>query len=163
MKRKPVVFLLSLSVFIHCSITYAQSSELKHFPKGSSPQEVGKRVAIRFITSPHPNFGRPTLPSVITYPEVCTWYGALAFAKESRDNALLEALARRFEPLFGVDTALVPKPDHVDHTVFGAVPLELYQQTKDPRYLEMGKRMADKQWGTPEGPHVKPEGLVYYN
>ncbi|SDH17213.1 glycoside hydrolase family 88/105 protein [Chitinophaga filiformis] len=162
MKRKPAGILLSMTVLVHCSVAYSQSAALKHFPKDSSPQEVGKRVANRFIASPHPNFGRSTPPSVITYPEVCAWYGALAFAKESKDNTLTIKLAERFEPLFAADTALVPKPDHVDHTVFGSVPLELYQQTKDPRYLEMGKRIADKQWGTPEGPHVKPEGLAAY-
>jgi len=161
MKRKRVTMLVLMTAFIHCSIAYSQSGDLKQFPKGSSPEEVGKRVAARFLASPHPNFGRPTPPSVITYPEVCAWYGALAFAKESKDKALANDLAKRFEPLFGADTGLVPKPDHVDHSVFGAVPLELYQQQKDPRYLALGKKIADKQWGTPEGPHVKPESAVY--
>jgi rhamnogalacturonyl hydrolase YesR len=163
MKRKRVTMLVFITAFIHCSIAYSQSGVLKQFPKGGSPEEVGKRVAARFLASPHPNFGRPTPPSVITYPEVCAWYGALAFAKESKDKTLANDLAKRFEPLFGADTGLVPKPDHVDHSVFGAVPLELYQQQKDPRYLELGKKIADKQWGTPEGPHVKPASLVYYN
>ncbi|HJT73856.1 MAG TPA: hypothetical protein VJ720_07550, partial [Chitinophaga sp.] len=159
MKRKPTAMLLLIPVFIHCSMAYAQ---LKNFPQNSSPEEVGKRVVARFFASPHPNFGRPTPPSVITYPEVCTWYGALAFVKENKDKTLTAKLAERFEPLFSTDTGLVPEPDHVDHTVFGAVPLELYQQLKDPRYLEMGKRIADKQWGSPEGPHVKPASFVYY-
>jgi len=161
MKRKRVTMLVVITAFIHCSIAYSQSGDLKQFPKGSSPEEVGKRVTARFLASPHPNFGRPTPPSVITYPEVCAWYGALAFAKESRDKALANDLAKRFEPLLGADSGLVPKADHVDHSVFGAVPLELYQQQKDPRYLAMGKKIADKQWGTPEGPHVKPESQGY--
>ena len=161
MKRKPTGMLLIMTVFIHCT-AFSQSNVLKRFPKDSSPEEVGKRVAARFLASPHPNFGRPKPPSVITYPEVCAWYGALIFAKESRDKTLTDKLAQRFEPLFGVDTGLVPKADHVDHTVFGAVPLELYQQKKDARYLEMGKTIADKQWGTPEGPHVKPASFDYY-
>jgi rhamnogalacturonyl hydrolase YesR len=162
MKRKPTGVLLIVTVFIHCSMAYSQSNVLKRFPKDSSPEQVGKRVAARFLASPHPNFGRPKPPSVITYPEVCAWYGALAFAKESRDKALTDKLAQRFEPLFGTDSGLVPKADHVDHTVFGSVPLELYQQKKDARYLEMGKTIADKQWGTPEGPHVKPASFDYY-
>jgi hypothetical protein len=29
---------------------------------------------------------------------------------------------------------LLPLPNHVDNTVFGAVPLELYMQTRDIRY-----------------------------
>lgn len=161
MKRKPTGMLLIMTVFIHC-MAYSQSNVLKRFPKDSSPQEVGKRVAARFLASPHPNFGRPKPPSVITYPEVCAWYGALIFAKESGDKTLTDKLAQRFEPLFGVDSGLVPKADHVDHTVFGAVPLELYQQKKDARYLAMGKTIADKQWGSPEGPHVKPASFDYY-
>ncbi|MBC9912349.1 glycoside hydrolase family 88 protein [Chitinophaga varians] len=136
-------------------------ADLTHFPKGSTPKEIGKRVADRFVATPHPNFGKPTPPKTITYPEVCAWYGALTFARESGDKALAGQLAQRFEPFFTTEASLVPKADHVDHTVFGAVPLELYMQTKDKRYLEMGKTIADKQWGTPEGPHVKPESQGY--
>lgn len=140
-------------------------NDAQHFgnwPQGASPQEVGKRVAERFIASPHPNFGRPTPPSRISYPEICTWYGALTFAKESGDKKLTEQLAARFEPLFTTEASLVPLPDHVDHTVFGSIPFELYMQTKQQRYLDMGKHFADKQWGPPEGPRVKPESHVYY-
>jgi unsaturated rhamnogalacturonyl hydrolase len=36
-------------------------------------------------------------------------------------------------------------------------------QTKDKRYLEVGQRIADKQWGPPEGPRVKPESHEFYN
>src|SRR5581483_10648326 len=46
-------------------------------------------------------------------------------------------------------------PVHVDNTVFGAVPLEIYIQTKKQKYLDMGKTMADKQWENPT-----PEGLT---
>lgn len=153
-------------IYFSMGIGFAQSSReneyLAQWPKGCSPEEVGKRVADHFVLTPHPNFGRPNPPKVITYPEVCTWYGALTFARESRDKKLTAKLSERFEPLFGVDSSLVPIPDHVDYTVFGAVPLELYMQTKQQKYLEMGKRIADKQWGPPEGPRVKPESHLFY-
>jgi rhamnogalacturonyl hydrolase YesR len=100
---------------------------------------------------------------VITYPETCTWYGALTFAKETKDEALKKQLIQRFEPLLGARDTLIPVPDHVDYTVFGSVPLELYLQTKDVRYLTLGKGIADKQWGPPEGKRVKPESHVFYN
>jgi unsaturated rhamnogalacturonyl hydrolase len=137
--------------------------EFQNWPKGSSPTEIGKRVADRFIVTPHTNFNRPTPPARISYPETCTWYGALTFAKQTGDKKLVEQLALRFQPLFGSRDTLVPKADHVDHTVFGAVPLELYMQTKEQRYLTLGKTMADKQWGVPEGPRVKAESWHYYN
>jgi hypothetical protein len=35
---------------------------------------------------------------------------------------------------------------HVDHTIFGIVPLAIYMQTQDKRYLEIGKMQADRQW-----------------
>lgn len=139
-----------------------EETDLKNWPKGSSPKEIGKKVAELFVITPHPNFGRPTPPARISYPEICAWYGSLTFAKVSKDKELTKKLAARFEPLFTTEDTLVPVPDHVDHTVFGAVPLELYMQTKEQRYLDMGKRFADKQWGAPEGPRVKPESHVYY-
>jgi unsaturated rhamnogalacturonyl hydrolase len=133
------------------------------WPAGTSPREVGKRVAEHFVVTPHTNFGRATPPKVITYPETCTWYGALTFAKQTGDKELTKKLAQRFEPLFGARDTLIPKPDHVDYTVFGSVPLELYMQTKDKRYLQVGQGIADKQWGPPEGPRVKPESHEFYN
>jgi hypothetical protein len=30
----------------------------------------------------------------------------------------------------------------VDHNIFGIVPLELYIRTKDPKYLELGRKLA---------------------
>ena len=162
MKHIVSIALLTISI-----ITGAQSSikvsEFTNWPKGSSPKEIGKRVADHFIETPHTNFNRTTPPRTITYPETCTWYGALAFAKVTNDKKLVEQLAKRFEPLFGSRDTLIPKPDHVDLTVFGSVPLELYMQTKDDRYLKLGKHIADKQWGPPEGPRVKPESHWYHN
>jgi rhamnogalacturonyl hydrolase YesR len=81
----------------------------------------------------------------------------------SKSEALTQKLAQRFEPLFGVEAPMIPVPDHVDYAVFGAVPLELYMQTKDQRYLTMGQQIADKQWGPPEGPRVKPESKEFYD
>jgi unsaturated rhamnogalacturonyl hydrolase len=155
---------LTFSIAFPC-IVFAQmkNDDLKNFPKGSTPQEIGKRVAARFVSLPHANFGRPVPPRVITYPETCTWYGALTFSKLTGDEELKKQLVQRFEPLFGSRDTLIPKPDHVDYAVFGSVPLELYMQTKDQKYLTLGKMIADKQWGPPEGPRVKPESWDFYN
>jgi rhamnogalacturonyl hydrolase YesR len=100
---------------------------------------------------------------VITYPESCTWYGALNFAKLTNDRSLKDRLVQRFEPLFGSRDTLIPTPDHVDYTVFGAVPFELYIQTKEKKYLDLGKRFADKQWGPPEGKRVNAESRRFYD
>jgi len=118
--------------------------------KGSSPLEIGTRVANRFVATPHGNFGRTERPKSIVYPETCTWYGALTFARLSKDAALTKKLVARFEPLFGPEAHLIPTADHVDPSVFGAVPFELYIQTQDARYLPISKTIADRQWAPPE-------------
>ncbi len=132
------------------------------WPKGAAPDEVGLRLAERFLAQPHSQYGRFTrTPKQITYPDVCTWYGALCFAKETHNAGLAGRLAQRFEPLFGAEAALLPVPNHVDNSVFGAVPFELYLQTKDPRYLELGKRYADAQWAPAQGKDDTPEALAF--
>lgn len=128
------------------------------WPTGVSPEAVGRRVAERFLSQPHSQYGRMgRTPKQITYPDVCTWYGALAFAEATHDAGLAARLAQRFEPLFGADARLVPVPNHVDNSVFGALPFELYRQTREPRYLALGKTFADAQWAPARGKDDTPE------
>jgi len=152
---------LVLSALILAGCTAVCISKPAHsfgdWPAGASPVEVGNRVADRFLSQPHSQFGRPGKPTHITYPDVCTWYGGLMFAKASGNKQLASRLARRFEPLFGPEARLIPQPDHVDNNVFGALPLELYQQTGEPRYLALGLPFADTQWAMPTNRHNTPE------
>src|ERR1700737_3913451 len=109
-------------VAVGSGVAGAQSSGEDYFsnwPAGLSPQEVGKRVAEHFVTSPH-QYG-PT----IHYSEVATWYGALTFASLTHDDALRTALIHKFEPLTpgGAEAARIPVRHHVDDSIFGVVPL----------------------------------------
>jgi unsaturated rhamnogalacturonyl hydrolase len=154
-----------LAIISGCSSQSSTQSANDYFgswPEGKSPQEIGKLVAEHFIATPHPNFNRKNPPRYITYPEVCAWFGALKFAQATNDDKLLDELKDRFEPLFGSADTLLPVPDHVDYTVFGSVPLELFVQTKDKRYLKLGLSYADKQWGPPEGPRVTDNSQKFY-
>jgi unsaturated rhamnogalacturonyl hydrolase len=116
------------------------------WPTGASPLEVGRRVAANFVPRPHMLYPPD---QVLHYAEVCTWLGALRFARVTRDAALTERLVSRFEPLLGPESNLVPRPLNVDFAVFGAVPLELFIQLRQPRYLELGRGFADRQWEAP--------------
>jgi len=120
------------------------------WPAATSPQDVGKRIAEHFVTSPHAD------PEHIVYQEVCTWYGALTFAKLSGDKALTSELIQRFNPLLSAPgSALVSDKRHVDFSMFGSLPLEIYIETKDPKYLGLGKTFADAEWENPQ-----PDGLT---
>lgn len=127
--------------------------DLSNWPAGKSPQEIGTRVVEKFLKTPHSLYGntRPaTPPRQITYPDVCTWLGGMWFAEATKNDLLFKRLEKRFDPLFGSEKHLLPKPNHVDNNVFGAVPLELYQRTGNKQYLDLGLNYADSQWLLPE-------------
>ena len=66
----------------------SQSKYFKNWPAGTSPQEVGKRVAENFAARKFEfeqmvksgGVEKPKRQFVI-YPEVCAWYGALTVAQ----------------------------------------------------------------------------------
>ena len=121
-----------------------------NWPAGTSPEEVGKRVAAHFVTSPHQNTQH------IIYPEVCTWYGALTFAHLAKDQPLLDSVIRRFDPLLLPENAgMIERTPHVDFSIFGAVPLQIYMENHDKKYFDLGIWFADRQWANP-----RPDGLT---
>ncbi|HZP18506.1 MAG TPA: glycoside hydrolase family 88 protein [Terriglobales bacterium] len=139
-----------LLILVFALRSQAQQKYFTNWPAGVSPAEVGKRVAEHFVVSPHFD------PEKITYPEVCTWYGALTFARLSHDQELSARLIKRFEPLLSAPgSALIHRERHVDFSMFGSLPLEIYLESKDPRYLDLGKSFADTQWENPA-----PDGLT---
>jgi len=127
--------------------------DLKHFPKGKTPLEIGTRIAEKYLKTPHSRYGntRPaTPPTQITYPDVCTWLGGMWFAEVTGNDQLFSRFEFRFAPLFDKEAHLLPKANHVDNNVFGSVPLELYLKTKQQKYLDLGLKYADEQWMVPE-------------
>jgi len=146
---------ISLFFFI-CVVFFANAktkeSDLNHWPKGKSPQEIGMRISEKFLNTPHSQYGNThpdVTPTQITYPDVCAWLGGMWFAEVAKNNALFNRFESRFTPLFDAEKNLLPNPNHVDNNVFGAVPLELYLQTKEPKYLDLGLKYADTQWQVP--------------
>ncbi|MDN5287125.1 MAG: glycosyl hydrolase [Mucilaginibacter sp.] len=158
--HKHVLMVILISILVLPGLATAQNKYFRKWPSGKSPLEIGNRVADHFIETPHPNFGSPKPPGSITYPETCAWFGALLFADASGNDALTKKLADRFTPFYGTESKLIPLPDMVDNTVFGAVPLQLYIQTKDRQYLETGIAFADKQWTLPANPKPGQEELA---
>ena len=152
--------LLTTIVF---TVAGKSDGQFKNWPIGTSPEKIGIRVAEHFIASPHGVYTAPGTKPHIPYFEVCTWYGAFGFAQLTQNSSLQTKLIERFSPLFDKDSALLPVPDHVDYTVFGSIPLEIFLQTKEEKYYDMGKLYADKQWGIPEGPRVTAESYTYFN
>ncbi len=146
---------LCFAAILCAALAANAQKEFRNWPAGTSPQEIGKRVTERFLTLPHRLTTNQAEQAYIDYPEAVTWYGGLTFADLAADKDLTTKLIQRFDPLFTDDAKLIPVPKHVDLTVFGAVPLQIYIENKKPKYLDLGRSMADKQWADPT-----PEGLT---
>lgn len=147
MNKKVFIFLWLLPA----QFLVAQKNSLTKFPKGYTPEAVGKLIAYRFVDAKHALHAGKW----IGYPETFYWNGSLKYASLTRDSTLLELLEKRFQPLFTTENALLPIKNHVDLNMFGSLPLELYQITKDKKYWELGIPYADTQWEVPE--NAKPE------
>lgn len=144
-----LLFLGAVMVSGCASAPRAQSDAFRSWPPGKSPEEIGLKVSTNML--PRWIITRP----YVHYAEDSAWVHGLQFAELTGNTELREALIRRFDPFLEPDgMERVSMQRHVDHTIFGIVPLELYIQTGDERYLEIGRLLADRQWEKPT-----PEGL----
>ncbi len=119
---------------------------------GVAPPVIGRRVTERFLGSPHVLWAER---GTLSYAEACVWYGALTFAQLAKEPALGARLGERLEKLASREEQLIPAIDHVDNSVFGIVPLEIYRQTHAARWRNLGLAYADGQWDNPT-----PAGLT---
>jgi rhamnogalacturonyl hydrolase YesR len=142
---KKVLFFVLFSG-LTCNSIRSQIDDLKNFPGGSTPKEIGNRLSERFIPAKHSMYNGKW----IHYAEVCTWYGALRFGEAAGDKRLIRKLKLRFEPFFTNEQSYLPIMNHVDLNMFGCLPLEFYKVSKDKRYFDMGIPYADSQWNVPE-------------
>jgi len=153
MANTPKVLLAALILILMAGCGGSDNHDFTKWPEGSSPREIGLRLAERYLATPHTMYGNitsPDPPVQITYPDVCTWLGSLWFADVTDNTELLNKLEGRFSPLLGEETHLLPPANHVDNNVFGSVPLELFLQTGKKEYLDLGLFYADSQWVLPD-------------
>ncbi len=85
-----ISFVLIIIISIYgCSSSNINTSRDEYFdnwPEGKSPQTIGKLVAEHFIETPHSKINKLNPGKTITYPEACTWFGALKFAEATSDS-----------------------------------------------------------------------------
>ncbi|RXK54557.1 glycosyl hydrolase [Oleiharenicola lentus] len=123
--------------------------EFADWPAGTSPAEVGKRIAENFAAR---NFQwqTETRRRYVIYPEICAWYGSLTVAGLIGDADLRDRLYAKYDILLTPEGAARVSPDaHVDYRIFGVVPLEFSLQGRGDAWRAIGLTYADAQWGNP--------------
>jgi unsaturated rhamnogalacturonyl hydrolase len=149
-----LLVMIGLTIVATSTRALGQSEYFGNWPAGTSPQVIGKRVAENFVARQF-EWAQGKRDFVI-YPEVCAWYGSLTVAQLTHDQDLTARLIQKFDPLL-IDPGKkrISADAHVDFRVFGVVPLELFMQTRDRKYLDIGIGLADKQWDKPT-----PDGIT---
>lgn len=127
----------------------------REWPEGKSPTAVGRKVAENFLPRGHYQEHKD-----FRYPDAIVWFGALKVAHETGDKELAGQLIRRFD-VYQKNPKLVPDKFHVDYTVLGIVPLELYRLTNDPALRKLGMQRADGQWVKPTADGVTSQARYW--
>jgi rhamnogalacturonyl hydrolase YesR len=137
--------------FSACSSTAVQPvASWGSWPAGLEPTTIGTRVVQNLLDRPKLDLSGGGL----TYQETCCGYGAIRFAAAVNNPNLLNQVVARYQGIIASGTRLPPPPNHVDRSVFGILPLELFKNTQDQQYLALGLKYADVQFAT-----LNPAGL----
>ena len=133
------------------------------WPDGTDPQTISRRVTHQFLSTEEDNYhpagyaladGHPQngygWHQCIFYAVVSLWVNALECAHLSGNTELERTLTARFKPYYGAKSDHLPKFKHVDHTIVGALPLEIAILTGDARAKKLGLKYADMQWEKPK-------------
>ena len=144
-------------------------STFKDIPNEISVETIGNRVAEQLLASDPLDYGN-NLPGYqapynygrggkeMNYSVVSLWVNAIEFAHRSHNKKLEKRLIDFFEPFYGERKDKCNRDNHVDFSIFGAIPLEIYLMNGDKRALELGLRYADHQWEDPTGEPGKKVG-----
>jgi len=123
------------------------------FPENKSPEYIGRLVTDDLLSRPDFMMYNTGKVRAVHYAEACAGFGAARLAGFLKDNERLQKLADRYMRV--IDENITNTANHVDANVYGILPLELYRQLKDSRFLDQGLEFADDQWKDP-----LPDGMT---
>ncbi|MBR1575491.1 MAG: glycoside hydrolase family 88 protein [Bacteroidales bacterium] len=132
-------------------------SSFRHLPPEADPVRVGDAIAAQFLSTDPAAYAPEGYDGTfaygwdkyVTYPVLSLWINALEFAHNSGNDSLQTALISCFEPFYGPRKHQRSVNNHVDHSIFGALPLEIFVLTGDERARDLGLSYADRQWSAP--------------
>ncbi|MCG6188609.1 glycoside hydrolase family 88/105 protein [Maribellus maritimus] len=140
-----LLIVMALSVSISLTVK-AQNSNNQNIQVKTDPVEIGKRITDHVAKKKSYRF----------YAMVCTYYGSLIFGDATDDSEITRQMEKGIEPY--VNGKRNYRKGHVDYNVFGIWPFELYRQTGNEKYLQIGKELADHEYK-----NVRKDGLTSYS
>jgi|GEM_PF-644003 len=154
-------FLAGVAVAAACASVHggALTASFEKLPEGTDPGTISRRITDQFLSSrpenykPKGYFGNEGYGwnRSVQYSVVSLWANAIECARLAGDKAREEKLVRLFDDFLPGQplNRCCSRPYHVDDSIFGALPYEIYLGNGDKRCLEMGNFYADTQWTPP--------------
>jgi len=110
----------------------------------NSPEVIGEMVIDDLFTRNDLMMYVTDFWTGVHYAEACTGFGAARLAGLLSDQETINKLSARYEKV--IEDSLVKGAAHVDASVYGILPLELYMQDEEEKFLQQGLELADGQW-----------------
>lgn len=146
-------FAITLCFLINYSGSNNMTINEVSMQENRSPELIGKIVTDDLLSRDSFMMYDAGQVKAVHYAEACTGFGASRFAGLLNDKNRLQKLSDRY--LRVINENITNTANHVDVNVYGILPLELYRQTGDQRFLKQGLDLADIQWKDP-----LPDGLT---
>lgn len=154
-----------ISLFLLVSAGCSARKYFSSWPDGCDPVVVGSGITNKFIARDKPEITTKKGMTYVKYTVTSEWANCLEFARNIGDSNMEKALVDMFEPFYDSGEKAVFRSHkwHVDYSVFGAVPLQIFCLNKDPRALALGLDYADNQWSEPSSdPELHSKTKVPY-
>ena len=140
-----------------------KDSCLGDLPPNADPALVSRRVSEQFLRTRPESYCPPGYRGNgycnngygggrrVQYSVVSLWVNALECARLRGDREMEDKLIRLYDDFLpgGEKNACCSRPYHVDDTIFGSIPYQIYLLNGDKRCLAEGNRYADTQWSPP--------------
>jgi unsaturated rhamnogalacturonyl hydrolase len=147
LSRKITAFCLLLILFSTGSFWRKESRSLENenlIPEDTSPQTIGRMVIDDLLNRPDLMMYVTDFWTGVHYAEACAGFGAVRLTGLLNDADIMDRLITRYSKV--IEDSLVKDANHVDANVYGILPLELYLQTGEEKFLQQGLALADEQW-----------------
>jgi len=163
-KNIRVIMVAALALAGCSSSKYCAKSDFADWPAGKDPATISAKLTDLFLsTRPESykpvGYDSPQGYAVngygggkhVQYSVVSIWVNALECARLNGDKAREEKLIRLYDDFLpgGSKNFCCSRPYHVDDTIFGSIPYQVYLMNGDKRCLAEGARYADTQWTPP--------------
>lgn len=118
-------------------------------PVSNDPEVIGPEVVENHLKRTPRIYSKEKCG--LHYAEVCTAVGALRLAENMGDQDLIKRIVTHYQGLLAPEDGneMITRKPHVDHSVMGSLPLEIFLATGDERYKTLGLIFADRQWVDP--------------